>query len=169
MTNPALANDPALMEWMNPVIKRADKRNKLGVIDAVVTSELVEMKGGTAQVALGGQYRMQNNKSIAPVHNEPGIPAAILTYAPGGAPNSWHYVSNNFECSMCAFNYDHDRNVKAVFAEFSLPFLENVESQWAVRYEDYGGQIGGELTPNVALSWRPVDDLLLRASYSQSF
>ncbi len=169
MTNPALANDPALMEWMNPVIKRADKRNKLGVVDAVLTGEMFDMRGGMAQFAVGGQYRMQNNKSIAPVQNLPGIPAAILTYAPGGPPNSWHYVSNNFECSMCAFNYNNDRNVKAVFTELSLPFWENVESQIALRYEDYGGRIGGELTPKVALSWRPMETLLLRASYSQSF
>ena len=169
MTNPALANDPALMEWMNPVIKRADKRNKLGVVDAVLTGEMFDMRGGMAQFAVGGQYRMQNNKSIAPEQNLPGLPNAILTYAPGGAPNSFHYVSNNFECSMCAFNYDNDRNVKAVFGELSLPFWENVESQVALRYEDYGGRIGGELTPKVALSWRPAETLLLRGSYSQSF
>lgn len=169
MTDPALANSPELMDWMNPTIKRADKRNKLGVIDAVLAGELMELRGGTAQFAVGAQYRMQNNASIAPAMNQPGLPNAILSYAPGGAPNEFHYVSNNFECSECIFNYSNDRNVKAVFGELSLPLIENVETQVALRWESYGGRIGSEVTPKVALSWRPVDTLLLRASYSQSF
>jgi iron complex outermembrane receptor protein len=169
MTNPNLANNEELMEWMNPTVKRADKRNKLGVIDAVLSGEIMELKGGTAQFAVGAQYRMQSNKSRAPYLNVPGIPDAILEWGKNGAPNTTHYVSNNFECSYCSFTYDNERNVKSVFAEFSLPLIENVETQIAVRYEDYGGQIGGEMTPKVAMSWRPIDTLLLRGSYSQSF
>ena len=38
-----------------------------------------------------------------------------------------------------------------------------------LRWEDYGGNIGGDLSPKVAVSWRPIDDILLRGSYSQSF
>ena len=169
MTNPSLANSQELIDWMLPTVRRTDKRNKLGVIDAVVSGELFDMRGGVAQMAVGAQYRMQNNKSIAPTINLPGLPNAILGYDSNGVPNRFHYVSNNYECAQCIFNYDHDRNVKAVFAEFSLPFWDRVESQLAVRYEDYGGTIGGELTPKVAVSWRPVDEWLVRASFSQSF
>ena len=39
----------------------------------------------------------------------------------------------------------------------------------ALRYEDYGGNIGSELSPKLALSWRPIDELLVRGSWSQSF
>ncbi|MDP2127926.1 MAG: TonB-dependent receptor [Pseudohongiella sp.] len=169
MTNPSLANSPELIEWMNPIVKRSDRRNKLAVIDAVISGELTELRGGMAQFAFGGQYREQNNKSIAPVQNEPGIPSAILSYAPGGAPDAFHYVSNNFECSQCAFNYDNTRDVKSVFGELSLPFWTNIETQLALRYEEYGGNIGGELTPKIAMSWRASDDILFRGSYSQSF
>ncbi len=169
VTNPALANSQELIDWMMPTVRRADKRNKLGVVDAVISGELFELQGGTAQFAAGAQYRMQNNKSIAPYLNDPGIPNAILSFPRNGQPGTTHYVSNNYECSQCIFNYDHDRNVKAVFTELSLPFINNVETQFALRYEDYGSTIGGELTPKVAASWRPVDDLLLRGSFSQSF
>jgi len=166
--DPTLANSPELVDWMLPTVRRADKRNKLGIIDAVLSGEMFDMQGGTAQFAAGAQYRMQNNKSNAPEMNYPGL-NAILGYDDNGVPNDFHYVSNNYECSMCIFNYDHDRSVRAIFAELSLPFWNNVESQIALRYEDYGGAIGGELTPKVALSWRPVDTLLLRGSFSQSF
>ncbi|MDP2141493.1 MAG: TonB-dependent receptor [Gammaproteobacteria bacterium] len=169
MTNPNLANNEELMEWMNPTVMRTDKRNKLGVLDAVVSGEIMELAGGMAQFAAGAQYRMQNNKSRAPYLNVPGLPNRILNWGVNGAPNTTHYVSNNYECSYCAFTYDNDRNVKAVFGELSLPFIDNVETQLAIRYEDYGGNIGGELTPKIAMSWRPVETLLLRASFSQSF
>lgn len=169
MTDSDLANSQELVDWMMPTVKRADKRNKLAVFDAVMAGELFEMEGGMAQFAVGAQFRKQNNKSNAPDLNLPGLPNAILGYDTNGVPNEFHYVSNNYECSQCIFNYDNDRNVRALFTEFSLPLLANVETQLAVRYEDYGGSIGGELTPKLAASWRPFDDLLLRGSFSQSF
>lgn len=167
--DPALANSQELIDWMTPTVLRADKRNKLGVVDFVVTGELMELPGGTAQVAAGAQYRMQNNQSRAPSINYPGLPNAILGYDATGVPNDFHYVSNNFECASCIFNYDHDRSVKAVFTEFSLPLLTDVETQLALRWEDYGGNIGSEVTPKIAASWRPIETLLLRGSFSQSF
>ncbi len=168
-TDPNLANSQELIDWVNPTVLRADKRNRLGVLDVVVAGELFELGGGTAQFAAGAQYRDRNTSSKAPTLNDPGLPNAILSYDSNGNPNDFHYVSNNFECSNCIFNYDHDRRVKAVFTEFSLPFWNNFESQIAFRWEDYGGNIGSEVSPKIALSWRPVDDLLLRGSFSQSF
>lgn len=169
MTDSNLANSQELVDWMMPTVKRADKRNQLAVFDAVVSGEMFEMTGGTAQFAVGAQLRKQNNKSNAPAINLPGIPNAILGYDENGVPDEFHYVSNNYECSQCIFNYDTDRDVSAVFTELSLPILADVETQLALRYEDYGGSIGGELTPKVAASWRVTDELLLRGSFSQSF
>ena len=169
LTNPALANSEELMEWINLRTNVRDKRNKELVYDAVVSGELFEMRGGTAQFAAGGQYRRRNAKSTASLMNIPGLENRILSWDANGQPNAYHYVSNNFDCSMCAFNYDHNRIVNAVFAEMSLPFWENVETQVALRWEDYGGQIGDEISPKVAMSWRPIDTLLLRGSWSQSF
>ncbi len=167
--DPDMANSQELIDWMLPTVRRADKRNKLAVWDGVLAGEMFDMQGGTAQFAVGAQYRQQNNKSNAPEMNLPGLPNAILAWNPDGSVAETHYVSNNYECAQCIFNYDHDRSVRAVFGELSLPFWNNVESQIALRWEDYGGSIGGELTPKVALSWRPIDELLLRSSFSQSF
>lgn len=167
--DPAMANSQALLDWMMPVVKRSDKRNKLAVFDAVLSGELFTMTGGEAQFALGLQYRQQNNSSIAPTINYPGLPSAILSYDENGEPDAYHYVSNNYECSQCIFNYDHDRDVKSVFTELSLPLLDSIETQIALRWESYGGNIGSQVTPKVAMSWRPSDDWLLRSSYSQSF
>lgn len=169
LSNPNVANDPVLMDYILEDVRRTDKRNKLAVFDAVVSGELFEMKGGTAQFALGGQYRDRNTKEIANELHYPGLQNRILGYDANGVPNEFHRVSNNYECAMCAFNYDNDRTTSAAFMELSLPFIQNVETQIALRFEDYGGQIGSELSPKIAMSWRPFEELLVRGSYSQSF
>ena len=171
LTDPNFANDPALIDWMEADILRSDKRNSLLVFDAIVSGDLFEMNGGMAAFATGFQRRERNARSIAPSINLPGL-TTIAGYEPGpfGAPNAFNTeVTNNLECSNCAFNFDDSRNVNAVFLELSLPFIENVETQVALRWEDYGGAIGSNLSPKIAMSWRPIDDLLLRGSFSQSF
>jgi outer membrane receptor protein involved in Fe transport len=169
LSNPNVANDPALMDYILEDVRRVDKRNKLAVFDAVVSGELFEMKGGTAQFAMGGQYRDRNTKEIANELHYPGLQNRILGYDENGVPNEFHRVSNNYECAMCAFNYNNSRTTSAAFMELSLPFIENVETQIALRFEDYGGQIGSELSPKIAMSWRPFEELLIRGSFSQSF
>jgi len=171
LTNPDLANSEELVDWMTARINRADKRNQLLVFDAVVSGEMFEMTGGTAQFAAGFQRRERDASGIAPDINLPGL-TVIKGYEPGlfGAPNQFETgITNNLECASCIFNFDDSRSVNAAFVELSLPFAENVETQIALRYEDYGGNIGGDLSPKVALSWRPTEELLLRGSYSQSF
>ncbi|MGI9250175.1 MAG: TonB-dependent receptor domain-containing protein [Pseudohongiellaceae bacterium] len=175
LSNPDVANDPELIAWMREDVRRADKRNKLGVIDAIVSGELFDMAGGTAQFATGLHYRERNAKSRAPTINLPGVSAdlpggmdPIIGYNADGSEIRG-YVTGNLECSNCIFNFDHDRNVSAIFVELSLPFAEDVETQVALRYEDYGENIGAELTSKIAMSWRPIDELLLRGSFSQSF
>jgi outer membrane receptor protein involved in Fe transport len=165
LSNPDVANDPAMMEYIIENVNRVDKRNKLAVFDAVVSGELFEMGGGTAQFALGAQYRERNTKEIANELHYPGLQNRYRPAIEGGN----HRVSNNYECAMCAFNYNDDRDTTAVFMELSLPFIENVETQIALRYEDYGGNIGSEVSPKIAMSWRPIEDLLVRGSFSQSF
>lgn len=169
LTNPDVANDPALLDWMTERVLRADKRNKLMVFDALVGGELFDMAGGPAAIAFGAQHRERNTTSRAPLLNDPGLPNRILGYDENGVPNEFHTVENNFECAACAFNFDNTRDTTAVFVEMSLPFIENVETQVAVRYEDYGGNIGSEISPKFAMSWRPMESLILRGSFSQSF
>jgi outer membrane receptor protein involved in Fe transport len=170
LTDPSVANDPELLDWMTARINRADKRNQLMVFDAVVSGELFEMTGGTAQFATGLQRRERNAASIAPSIND--SLTVISGHEPGlfGAPNQFiEQITNNLECARCIFNFDDSRSVNAAFLELSLPFANNVETQVALRWEDYGGSIGSNISPKVAMSWRPIQDLLLRGSYSQSF
>ncbi len=177
-SNPNVANSPELMEWLTDVTAMKDKRNTQGVFDAMVTGELMEMRGGTAAFALGYQHRERTATSHGSDLNLPGLANAIQGYDHGqflpgtnisGLPNVFGYVSNNMGGASNSLEYDLERDVNAVYAELSLPFWDNVESQVALRYEDYGGSVGSEVSPKVALSWRPVESLLVRGSWSESF
>lgn len=171
VTDPSLANSTELLDWMSPIVPVSDRTNTLGVFDALVSGDLFEMDGGTAAFAFGYQNRDFRQVSRSYPLIEPGIPNAILSYGAGLTDVAeTYYVSNdnNFG-GFITRSFDNDRNVDAVFTELSLPFMENVETQVALRYEDYGGAIGSEVSPKVAISWRPQEELLLRASYSQSF
>lgn len=183
--NSNVSNSPELMDWLTEVTAVKDRRNTQGVFDAVVTGELIEMRGGMSAFALGVQRRHRTANSHASDLNRPGITNAIQGYdhtqilsgtGPGtglaaitGVPNEFGYVSNNMGGSFNSLEYDLERDVNAVFVELSVPFWRNVESQVALRYEDYGDNVGSEVSPKVALSWRPIESLLLRTSFSQSF
>ena len=177
LTNPNLANSQELIDWLTPVVNVVDGRNHLGVFEAVVSGELFDMPSGPAQFALGFQFRDQRNRSIASDINDPGLTIIAGTdergnlqgYDENGVPNQFAYASDNLRCSFCILTYNETRNIRALFSEFSVPLADSIESQLALRYEDYGGVIGSELSPKLALSWRPLDSLLLRTSYSQSF
>lgn len=61
-----------------------------------------------------------------------------------------------------------DRFQWGAFAEFHIPLSDRVELQLAGRYDDYD-DFGDTFNPKVALTFRPIDDLILRASWSTSF
>ena len=167
LTDPNVANSDELMNWISSVHLNDDRRNKLGVLDVTITGELFEMSGGTAAFAAGAQRRERNAKSRASPLSA-GYENAIVAYQ-NGVVSERGWIDNNLSCASCTSTYDLDQNTNALFVEMSLPFIENVETQVALRWEDYGGAIGDEISPKVAMSWRPMEELLLRGSWSQSF
>jgi iron complex outermembrane receptor protein len=61
-----------------------------------------------------------------------------------------------------------DRDVKAVFYEVSAPILDILTVSAAIRRDDYS-DAGASTTPSVKVEFRPIDDLMLRASVSEGF
>lgn len=62
-----------------------------------------------------------------------------------------------------------DRDYWAIYGETLLPFMDDrLELSLALRYDRYS-DFGGEWSPKVAVSFRPVEQLVLRASYSEGF
>ncbi len=61
-----------------------------------------------------------------------------------------------------------DRNVWALSAEINIPVIKNLDLTLAVRYDDYS-DVGTSTTPKVAIRYQPIQELLLRGSYTQGF
>jgi outer membrane receptor protein involved in Fe transport len=105
------------------------------------------MGGGYAALALGIQYR-ENKLS-----------------------QDYDELSNQDSFTFVIGNPDLDgsQDVWAAFGELALPINDELDVQVAVRYEDYGGNIGSTVDPKLAVSWRASDEFSLRGSISTSF
>jgi iron complex outermembrane recepter protein len=166
--NAAIANgtiDPT--SSTNPVaavdaIRLTPNRNGRSVIkfvNAKATGSLMDLPGGSLGWALGVQFNKENLRDTPDANQQAG----------------------NVFGSISQASVDAKRDLKAVFGELAIPLLKNLEGQVAVRYDQYSGaegtignaRVAGEkaskTSPKVALKYRPIDSLALRASYAQSF
>ena len=65
-----------------------------------------------------------------------------------------------------------DRERYAVGLELQVPILESLSAQLAARYDQYDDDttdVGGRVSPQVGIEYRPVEDLLVRANWGKSF
>lgn len=160
-----LPNSTALLNHIYQTVALEDRENELMTFNFVLTSELFEMNGGTAMTAFGFQRRDSSNRGNAYPEVAPGL-QDYLTY---GADPTFLYVSDDHFYGSFTKQFENDRDVNAVFAEFQLPFTDDLEMQLAIRWEDYGGAIGAKTTPKVSVRWQATESLALRTSYSQAF
>ncbi|WP_105200552.1 TonB-dependent receptor plug domain-containing protein [Pseudoalteromonas sp. T1lg10] len=106
---------------------------------------LGELGGGEIQHYLGAEYFDQSFASKYDAQSEAGLIG-------GSAGNT----------------AQGERDTTAVFYEISMPILDNLIVNAAYRYDDYS-DFGSQGTPSVKVEYRPTDDILLRASYSEGF
>jgi len=106
---------------------------------------LGELAGGEIQHYFGGEYFDQQFDSQYDAQSEAGLIG-------GSAGNS----------AM------GERDTTAFFYEISMPFTDNLIVSAALRRDDYS-DFGSVTNPSVKLEYRPTDDILLRASYSEGF
>jgi len=146
-SDPALANDPAVENFMRSS-NDLDQTADLLVFDLVLTRSLWDMNAGTVEGAFGVQFRDESLKV---------------------SRNLEATITDNFIFVGGGQNVNQTQDVFAVFGELAIPLTENLEAQVAVRYEDYGAQIGDTVDPKLALLWSVNDTLAFRASASTTF
>jgi len=113
-------------------------------IDAQLAGDLFRTWGGTIKLAGGGHFRREDFRN----RNQAGT-----------------------------VNREAERDVKALYGELlvplfgdqnALPGLRRLELNLSARSDDYS-DFGSSVSPKAGLLWSPAEDLLLRASYSESF
>ena len=61
-----------------------------------------------------------------------------------------------------------ERTINAAFYEAVLPVIDSVEVNIAARYDDYS-DFGSNVAPKVAVRWQALENVVVRASYSEAF
>ncbi|WP_425228725.1 TonB-dependent receptor domain-containing protein [Sphingomonas sp.] len=119
--------------------------------DASIAGPLFRLPGGSAQLALGVDFRRETysfNGSAAAAINMPDIFNAAFDNVNALTPKT--------------------RDVKAAYAEIGFPIFPWFELSGAVRVDDYSG-FGTTTNPKVTAKLRPSDWLLFRGSYNTGF
>lgn len=146
LVNPALANDPAVLADFTAEAWR-NYKSSLHSVDAVFTGSVGQLAGGPIGVAAGVQFRHETLDFKSDLNQSSGRFVFLFSGADLGV----------------------DRTSYAAFGEVSLPVAENAEVLLQARYEHYDAGIGGSLNPKIALRWKPLDGLVLRANAGTSF
>mgnify|MGYP000175334110 FL=1 len=120
--------------------------------DARITGDLFEFNDDIVRAAFGLEARKEEITDV------PSLNARART------ENEYLVDVYGFGSSLS----EADRFQWGAFAEFHIPLNEMVELQLAGRYDDYD-DFGDTFNPKVAITVKPNDDLILRASWSTSF
>jgi len=119
--------------------------------DASVSGSLFDLPAGPVQVALGADYRRET-------YSFNGSAAAVT-----GQAEIFNVAFDNVNALT-----PKNRNVKAVYAEMSVPVLDMLELTGAVRLDDYTG-FGSTINPKFTARFSPSDWVMFRASYNTGF
>jgi iron complex outermembrane recepter protein len=153
--NPFGESSPAGQDLIRSLRVRDEARQSEGTttsFDASVTRSLMKLGGGDLGLALGAEYRKEEQEFK---------PSALL-------------VSNNIagDRSSSGVNdiepFDSDRNVFSAYVELNAPVTRELELQFALRYDDYS-DAGDTLNPKLGARWQPTEWLMLRGSAGTGF
>lgn len=102
------------------------------------------------------------------------LPTGALDFAVGA---EWRKEKLLLDVISSSVLIDADRNSYSVFQELRLPLVSeeraargvgSITAALAGRYDHYS-DFGGTYNPEFRLEWKPTEDLLIRASYGDSF
>lgn len=165
--NAALANDPALVDWLFENLGYKDTAATLAA-DVVFNGELpLSLPGGAIGWAAGGQYREETYERDPNSFTDIGENPCVDTLTTGN--RSCTTQSGLFTFFGPVSDQDLSRDVFGVFGEVNLPLFESLQAQVALRYEDYGGKVGSTTNPKISLRWQAFDWLAFRGSAGSTF
>jgi iron complex outermembrane recepter protein len=137
-------NDPALLAALNPY-RTGTGETDITSLDLKGSRELANLPGGPLVFAGGVELRRESFDIVSDPRQVAGDFVGIASTTVGAS-----------------------RNVKSAFAELAIPFVKNLETQLAVRFDKYS-DYGNSTTPKFGIKWKPISPLALRATYSEAF
>jgi iron complex outermembrane receptor protein len=141
-------NSQEVRDYISPTSVKTSTSN-LWQVSGMLGRSLFELPGGPLQVALGASYRHEaiDDKSANPENI--------------AHPYDRYYGIN-------AVGAVGSRNMASAFFEIGAPIMEQFELNLSGRYDDYSsGQ--SNFSPKVGAKLKPIDQLLLRGTWSKGF
>jgi iron complex outermembrane receptor protein len=137
-------NNPALVESLKVSPVRKGK-SELTTIDTKVSGELMALESGSLAFAAGINLWHES-----------------IDDTPDKLTQEGKVVGSIQQSAVTS-----SRSAKAVFGELSVPITKQLEMQAALRVDSYPDE--SATSPKLAFAYRPMQELLLRASYASSF
>jgi iron complex outermembrane receptor protein len=148
--NPFGPQTPAGLDYLNNSLligRFLSARINSSAIDFHASRDLMQLSAGALGFAIGAEWR--HDKATYTVNR-----------ALAGQASSSGYAD--------AADQAGKRNIGAVFTEFNVPVIKDLELNLAGRYDHYS-DVGGRFDPKVAVKYQPTKQVLLRGSYNKGF
>ena len=112
-------------------------------VDMKVSREFGQLDGGAIGVAVGAEYRREENQ--LPLYDGMG-----------------DYIG------LSLTTYGNKRDISAVYTEVLLPVTKQLELSGALRFDHYS-DAGNATTPKIGAKWKPTGNFAIRSTYSEGF
>ncbi|MBI3286308.1 MAG: TonB-dependent receptor [Burkholderiales bacterium] len=144
---PGLTNAGSVIARISPALQRAGTNKSTFADFKASNSELFELPGGSAGMAVGLEYRRESTSDI-----DDGNFGAENVFGFGGLP----------KLPMTT------RNTSSAYAELTMPVLKSLELSAAARADRYS--VGGNsVTPKIGAKWNALPTLVLRGTIAKGF
>jgi outer membrane receptor protein involved in Fe transport len=135
-----------MLAFNHTSIYSADLKSQ--TMDFIMDFDIGELAGGAIGMVIGAEYNQLYFKQL----NDPESNAFIIAGSAGG---------DNIQAA---------RSRKSMFFEMGLPWTEKLNTSIAGRYDSYSSAgIGSNFSPQITMSYRPNDWILLRGTYGEGF
>ncbi|MCF3651759.1 TonB-dependent receptor plug domain-containing protein [Synoicihabitans lomoniglobus] len=141
--------------------------SRLASVDARATGQLIDLWAGPISTSVGLEWRYDEKVD----YKDPYVgtnPEDDPTVTQG---------NNDILVMSPKYNYKASRTVASAYAEgvvplvspdSDLPLLDSLEATASIRFERYS-DFGNATKPKFGLNWKPVDWVMVRASYNEGF
>ncbi|XOV89877.1 MAG: TonB-dependent receptor domain-containing protein [Pseudomonadota bacterium] len=159
--NPFSGRENSNIEQMLVDVYRKNEQ-ELTMFDFKISNpSIFELPAGPVGLLAGFEYRDESFSD----DRDPRLDGTINYVDNSG--NTYPFVSDVLNSSPTADSAG-DRQVTSLFTEIAVPVLRNLDVQAAVRYEDFS-DVGSTTVGRVAFGYRPLEQILVRGSWSQAF
>lgn len=147
---PNSLSDPTLQAYLFPYYHDTGTTRTVDYT-ANITGPIFTLPAGDLSVAAGFEHRIESGEFIPDAFSQAGISTNLASGPTGGK-----YDVNEFYLEV------------DVPVLKDLPFAKELSFNVATRYSDYSS-FGDTTNSKFSLTWRPIDDLLVRGNYAEGF